>query len=304
MTIEVKNLTKKYGQQLAVDDLSFTSAGGEIIGFLGPNGAGKTTTFKMLTAYLSPSQGSIIVNGYDVSEQPEMVRKSIGYLSESNPLYEDMYVKEFLMFIARIHDIEIKNNEMDVLLAKVGLEKESHKKIEQLSKGYRQRVGLAQAIVHDPPIIILDEPTTGLDVNQITGIRGLIKELGKNKTILFSSHIMQEIEAICDRVIILDKGVKIVDNDLETVRSYKTGVEEVTVELTAPTKDLTTYKKIPKIKDVLTKDQRELTMLSDAGEDIRAEIFNAAVSNGDIIIEMKKKDKSIEQVFQQLTSKQ
>jgi len=213
MSITVNNLTKIYGAQKAVDDISFTVNKGEIVGFLGPNGAGKSTTMKIITGYLPASTGSAIVCGLPVIENSNETKKKIGYLPEANPLYFDMYVREYLDFVTNIHAVKNKKDKIEEVIKTVGLTVEANKKIGQLSKGYKQRVGLAAALIHDPEVLILDEPTSGLDPNQIVEIRAVIKKLGENKTVLFSSHILQEVQAICDRVIIINKG-KIVADDL------------------------------------------------------------------------------------------
>ncbi|RYY62062.1 MAG: ATP-binding cassette domain-containing protein, partial [Chitinophagaceae bacterium] len=207
MSIEVKQLRKHYGTQKAVDGISFSVQPGEIVGFLGPNGAGKSTTMKMITGYLEPDDGTAVVGGVDVRRAPLDVKKKIGYLPESNALYYDLYVREYLSFLADVHGIAHKKARVEEVIAMTGLTPEAHKRIGQLSKGYKQRVGLAAALLHDPEVLILDEPTSGLDPNQIIEIRNVIKEQGKNKLVLFSSHILQEVEAICDRVIIINKGV-------------------------------------------------------------------------------------------------
>jgi len=214
MSIQVKNLSKLYGQQKAVNNISFTVDKGEIVGFLGPNGAGKSTTMKIITGYLQPDTGDVMVCGTDVLQQPLDTKKKIGYLPESNPLYYDMYVREYLDFSADVHQVKDKKKAIEKVIEQVGLNRESSKKIGQLSKGYKQRVGLAAALLHDPEVLILDEPTTGLDPNQIIEIRDVIKNLGQNKTVLFSSHILQEVEAICNRVIIIDKGNIVADDQL------------------------------------------------------------------------------------------
>src|SRR6202012_4812451 len=219
MSIEISNLTKIYGDQKAVDDISFTVGKGEIVGFLGPNGAGKSTTMKIITGYLGQDGGEEIVCGLSVRQQPLETKKKIGYLPEANPLYPDMYVREYLDFIADVHKIDDKAARIEAVIGLVGLTVESKKKLSQLSKGYKQRVGLAAALIHDPEVLILDEPTTGLDPNQIIEIRDLIKSLGKNKTVLFSSHILQEVEALCDRVIIIHKGQLVADDTLSNVKS-------------------------------------------------------------------------------------
>lgn len=213
MSIEVNQISKIYGEQKAVDQISFRAEPGKILGFLGPNGAGKSTTMKILTCFIPQTSGEAKVCGFDVAENPMEVRRHIGYLPENNPLYVDMYVKEALSFISDLHQIANKHARIAEVIELTGLGEEQHKKIGSLSKGYRQRVGLAQAIIHNPAVLVLDEPTTGLDPNQIIGIRMLIKELGKSKTVIFSTHIMQEVEAICDQVVIINKG-KIVVNEL------------------------------------------------------------------------------------------
>src|ERR1700685_1951447 len=214
MSIEVKDLTRFYGGQKAIDQISFSVRRGEIVGFLGPNGAGKSTTMKILTGCLKPSKGQAFLNGIDVNAFPVQTKKITGYLPESNPLYGDMYIREYLSFIADIHRLTSKKEKINQTIDQVGLRPAAGKKISQLSKGYKQRVGLAAALIHAPEVLILDEPTTGLDPNQIVEIRDVIKNLGKNKTVLFSSHILQEVEAICDRVIIINKGKIVADNKL------------------------------------------------------------------------------------------
>lgn len=218
MSIVVTDLQKVYGEQKAVDRISFSLQKGEIVGFLGPNGAGKSTTMKMITGYLQPDAGNVSVCNIDVSQNPIAVKKSIGYLAEANPLYFDMYVKEYLGFIAGVHGINNKKTKVDEVIALTGLNVEKNKKIGQLSKGYKQRVGLAAALIHSPEVLILDEPTSGLDPNQIIEIRNVIKQQGQNKTVLFSSHILQEVEAICDRVIIINKGKIVADSPLQKLQ--------------------------------------------------------------------------------------
>ena len=234
MSIRVENLTKVYGSQRAVDGISFSLKPGEIVGFLGPNGAGKSTTMKMLTGYLAPTSGSAYVSEFDVVTQPIQSKRSIGYLPEHNPLYLDMYVREFLLFTGKLYNLggDILKNRVDEIISLCGLEVEKKKKIGELSKGYRQRVGLAQSFLHDPQVLILDEPTTGLDPNQIIEIRNLIRTAGKNKTVLFSSHIMQEVEALCDRVIVINKGKVVKDSSLDELRSGGQSLEEIFKGLT------------------------------------------------------------------------
>jgi len=230
MSVEVQNLTKVYGEQKAVNNISFKAKPGQVLGFLGPNGAGKTTTMKVLTCYIPQSSGKATVCGYDVQESPMEVRKNIGYLPEHNPLYLDMYVREYLRFIAGLHKIKKPNQRIDEMIELTGLGKERHKPIGALSKGYRQRVGLAQALLHDPPVLILDEPTAGLDPNQLADIRALIKKLGEEKTVIFSTHIMQEVKAICDRVVIINQGNLVADDTIDHLQSVTTGESVITVE--------------------------------------------------------------------------
>jgi ABC-2 type transport system ATP-binding protein len=218
MSIEVKQLQKNYGEQKAVNNISFSIANGEIVGFLGPNGAGKSTTMKMITGYLPADGGTAFISGIDVSKEPLKVKSKVGYLAEANPLYYEMYVREYLDFIASIHKVQNRKKRIEEVIELTGLTVESKKKLGQLSKGYKQRVGLAAALIHDPEVLILDEPTSGLDPNQIIEIRNVIKAQGKNKTILFSSHILQEVEAICDRVIIINKGQIVADDQLNNLR--------------------------------------------------------------------------------------
>ena len=235
MSIKIQNLSKTYGTQRAVDDISFEVAKGEIVGFLGPNGAGKSTTMKILTGYLPATEGSAEVNGFDVKTSPLQVKSSIGYLPEHNPLYLDMYVREFLEFTGSLYGLKGKTLQIKVAetIEMVGLGLEKHKKIGQLSKGYRQRVGLAQALIHNPDVLILDEPTTGLDPNQLIEIRDLIKSVGKDKTVIFSTHIMQEVEAICDRVVIINRGKIVANCTLSELKKGGKGIEDVFRELTA-----------------------------------------------------------------------
>ncbi len=235
MSILVSQLTKQYGSQKAIDSLSFELRPGEIVGFLGPNGAGKSTTMKLLTGYLKPTGGRAVVNGHDLAHSAMQARRAVGYLPEHNPLYLDMYVREFLLFVGKLYGMKGKGlkTRVDEMVQLCGLSVEQHKKINQLSKGYRQRVGLAQALLHDPAVLILDEPTTGLDPNQLTEIRSLIRTAGADKTVLFSTHIMQEVEALCDRVIIINQGKIVADSPLATLRQRGESLEEIFRVLTA-----------------------------------------------------------------------
>lgn len=234
MSISIKQLTKAYGSQKAIDAISFDIPKGQIVGFLGPNGAGKSTTMKILTGYIEATEGEAFVNNFEVSKEPLAVKNSIGYLPEHNPLYLEMYIKEYLEFAGSLHGLKggaLKNRVPEVI-SLVGLEREQHKKIEQLSKGYRQRVGLAQALIHEPEVLILDEPTTGLDPNQLVEIRNLIKEAGKNKTVILSTHIMQEVESICERAIIINRGKIVADKSLAELKATGQSMEEVFRSLT------------------------------------------------------------------------
>jgi ABC-2 type transport system ATP-binding protein len=234
MSIEVSKLTRMYGEQKAVDDISFSLNKGEIVGFLGPNGAGKSTTMKIITGYIKPDEGTAVVSGINVQRDPLAAKRKIGYLPEANPLYYDMYVQEYLGFVADVHAVSDKKNKINSIINTVGLTPERRKRTGQLSKGYKQRVGLAAALIHDPEVLVLDEPTTGLDPNQILEIRDLIRNLGKNKTVLFSTHILQEVEALCDRVVIINKGKIIADSTLHDLKANGNGqtLEEIFKTLT------------------------------------------------------------------------
>jgi ABC-2 type transport system ATP-binding protein len=234
MSIEVSQLTRMYGEQKAVDDISFRLNKGEIVGFLGPNGAGKSTTMKIITGYIKPDSGTAVVGGINVQQDPIAAKKKIGYLPEANPLYYDMYVHEYLDFIADVHRVPHRKEKINSIINTVGLSPERKKRTGQLSKGYKQRVGLAAALVHDPEVLVLDEPTTGLDPNQIIEIRELIRQLGKDKTVLFSTHILQEVEALCDRVIIINKGKLVADSSLRELKSLaaQDSLEEIFRTLT------------------------------------------------------------------------
>lgn len=300
MSLSIQSLTKTFGEQKAVDDLSFEVGGGTIMGFLGPNGAGKSTTMKMVSCYLSPTSGTAKVCGHDILENPLEVRKHIGYLPENNPLYFDMYVKEYLSFVAGIHGLDNKSNRVKDLIEMTGLGKEQHKLIGALSKGYKQRVGLAQAMIHNPDVLILDEPTSGLDMNQLVDIRSLIKELGKEKTVILSTHIMQEVQALCDRVIIINNGALVADDPIENLQDRIKGEDKITINLTDNNVNLTPLKQLSGINSV-TESNEGIIIRSDSDLDIRPEIFKVAVDKGWVIIEMKKEDISVEHIFQKLT---
>jgi len=300
LSVRVEGLTRIYGVQRAVDNISFEVHGGQITGFLGPNGAGKSTTMKMLTCYLAPTSGKANVAGYDIEEQSIEVRKRIGYLPEHNPLYTEMYVKEYLRFIAGISKYSGHvSNRINELIEMTGLGVEKHKKIGMLSKGYRQRVGLAQALLHNPEVLILDEPTSGLDPNQVVEIRGLIKEVGKEKTVLLSTHIMQEVQAMCSRVIIINKGKIVADNPTEELTQQASGNNMLRVEFKNPVK-ASDLKKINGVLDVEQKGKVWI-LFYDAKDDLRDTIFKWAVANDNTIYEMEREGRSLESIFQSFT---
>ncbi|MBI5914349.1 MAG: gliding motility-associated ABC transporter ATP-binding subunit GldA [Bacteroidetes bacterium] len=300
MSVKVQHLTKTYGPQKAVNDVSFEAKKGEVLGFLGPNGAGKSTTMKILTCFIPQTEGKAEVCGFDVETDSMEVRRRIGYLPENNPLYKDMYVREYLGFVARLHKVPNVNQRVAEMVELTGLGREQHKLISSLSKGYRQRVGLAQAMLHDPEVLILDEPTSGLDPNQLVEIRSVIKQLGKEKTVIFSTHIMQEVQALCDRVLIINQG-KIVANDaIGQLRNRVSGELVVTVEF----HQNTTANKLAQIRHV--KRAKPLgghrwQIVSDSDQDIRGDIFRFAVDNGLTLLEMHKEVVSVEDVFTELT---
>lgn len=300
MSVEVKNLTKIYGEQRAVNNISFTAKKGEVLGFLGPNGAGKTTTMKIITCFIPQTEGDVVVSGYDVVENPIEVRRHIGYLPEHNPLYKDMYVKEYLSFIAGMHKITNKRQRVGEMIDMTGLGREQNKLIGALSKGYRQRVGLAQAMLHDPDVLILDEPTSGLDPNQLVEIRSLIKKIGEEKTVIFSTHIMQEVQALCDRVVIINKGDLVANDNIETLTDQVTSERILTIELVEKTSKSNLTKidgvtRVEKISDYKWK------LYSNLKNDIRPAVFYFAVAEKLTLIEMSQETVSIENIFQQLT---
>jgi ABC-2 type transport system ATP-binding protein len=297
MSIVVENITKSYGNQKALDAVSFCIDSGEIVGFLGPNGAGKSTMMKIITTYISQSDGIVIVNGYNVLTEPMLVKQSVGYLPEHNPLYLEMYVKEYIQFNASVHGVDKKR--INEVIAQVGLTPEVHKKISQLSKGYRQRVGLAVALLHNPEVLILDEPTTGLDPNQLVEIRGLIKEIGKTKTVLFSTHIMQEVEAVCDRVIIINKGKIVTDKKVKDLKSNKEQVVEVEFDLKVEAKLL---EKIPKLTEAINLHDNSWQLTFSTSQDMRPAIFDFAHDNGLKLLQSQLKNQDLESLFRSLTN--
>ena len=311
MSIEVNNLSKMYDTQIAVNDISFAIAKGEIVGFLGPNGAGKSTTMKMITGYLSADSGSISVAGEKVNPDSLAAKKKIGYLPEANPLYHDMYVREYLEFIASIHKIKNTKQAIEQVIIATGLTVEANKKIAQLSKGYKQRVGLAAAIIHDPEVLILDEPTAGLDPNQLAEIRALIQALGKNKTILFSSHILQEVQAICDRVIIIDKGNLVANDTLSNLQKTTNGNTVVIVSF-KETLD-------PQLLQVLINEQKaeKITAITDQSsgsnvssfqltteqpDNLKSQLLELSLKNKLNIVSLQSETNSLENIFRNLTS--
>jgi ABC-2 type transport system ATP-binding protein len=302
MSIIVAGLQKKYGTQLAVNDVSFTLQKGEIVGFLGPNGAGKSTTLKMITGYVKPDAGSISVEGMLVQEHPLAVRKKIGYLPEANPLYYDMYVREYLYFMAGVHKIEEPGEAVERVIQLTGLTREAHKKNGQLSKGYKQRVGLAAALVHNPPVLILDEPTSGLDPNQIIEIREVIRQLGEDKTILFSSHILQEVEAICDRVLILNLGRLVADNRLQQLQASGNDehVVEVHIKEAVPAEE---WNEISGIIRVVMAGSGKYQLHTHQPEAVSKALLQWTVAKGYTLISFKTEQVSLEDVFRNLTTK-
>ncbi len=298
MSIEVKNLFKYYGNQAAVKDISFKVNSGEVVGFLGPNGAGKSTTMKIITGYIPSSGGTVNVCGMEVSVDSLETRRRIGYLPENNPLYLDMYVKEYLTFVGEIYHVPNVKARVEEMIEKVGLQVEQYKRIGQLSKGYRQRVGLAQAIIHDPEVLILDEPTSGLDPNQLADIRELIKSIGKEKTVMLSTHIMQEVEAICDRVVIINRGEIVADDKAKDLQ-FAGSVQTVYVEFEGKI-SRNQLKKIPgagRIEEV-----QEGWLIETVEEmDLRKAVAQFAQQQGILVVTLKKEEKSLEEVFKQLT---
>ncbi|GAB4398213.1 MAG: gliding motility-associated ABC transporter ATP-binding subunit GldA [Microscillaceae bacterium] len=304
MSVKVSALTKVYGRQKAVDNISFEAHTGEIVGFLGPNGAGKSTTMKIATGYLSPTSGSIEVCGYDVVSQSMLVRRQIGYLPEHNPLYLDMYVREYLSFMGRLHKIrgaQLKKQLAEVM-ERCGLEPERNKKIGQLSKGYRQRVGLAQALLPDPPVLILDEPTTGLDPNQIIEIRQLIKEMGQAKTVIFSTHILPEVQAICQRVVVIHQGKIVADSPIAQLKNLLANQKSFLLEfesLLAP-EDLAQAEGVQSVQQL---SPHQFRVFAQTDKEVRGAIFELAHKKGWVLLGLQAEESSLEDIFRQLTQK-
>ncbi len=296
MSIQVENITKIYGEQKALNKVSFTIEKGEIVGFLGPNGAGKSTMMKILTTFIPASEGVAIVNGFEVNKDDIAVKKSVGYLPEHNPLYLDMYVREYLLFNAGIYNIP--KAEVESVIEKTGLMPEANKKIGQLSKGYRQRVGLANALLHNPEVLILDEPTTGLDPNQLIEIRQLIKNVGKEKTVLLSTHIMQEVEAICDRVIIINKGEIVLDKKLKDLKNSKQQIIEVEFDYRV---EEVALQKLPKLEKIQNSVGFVYQLYFETEQDMRSKVFDFAHDNGLKILQLHQKNTTLEKLFSELT---
>ncbi|MGA9269838.1 MAG: gliding motility-associated ABC transporter ATP-binding subunit GldA [Lutimonas sp.] len=296
MSIEVQQLTKAYGSEKALKEVSFSIGAGEVVGFLGPNGAGKSTLMRILTTYLSPDQGHARVNGHDIEKEPMRVKRSVGYLPENNPLYSDLYVKEYLGFQCGIH--KIGTQRIDDVVQLVGLQDHASKKISQLSKGYKQRVGLAAALIHDPEVLILDEPTTGLDPNQLADIRELIKEIGKTKTVLLSTHIMQEVEAMCDRVLIINRGTLVTDKKLKELVTE--GEQHIEVEFDLAIEEQL-LRRLPHLEKAENIYDTTWSLVFKTEKDMRPELFDFANNNGLKALKINKKMQNLESMFREMT---
>lgn len=302
MSVSVQELSKHFGAQKAVDAISFQANKGQVLGFLGPNGAGKSTTMKMLTCFLPPTNGKATVCGFDVVTQADEVRARIGYLPEHNPLYKDMYVKEYLEFTGRVHGVQQLSTRIAEMIDRTGLGREQNKLIKTLSKGYRQRVGLAQAMLHNPEVLILDEPTSGLDPNQLVDIRALIKELGKEKTVILSTHIMQEVQALCDHVVIINQGKIAANAPIAALQSTLTDRAVITVEFGASVQEAA-LKKIDHVQSVKHLGGNKWQLSSEAQKDIRRDVFRFAVEQNAPLLELHKEVLSMEHIFQHLTKR-
>ena len=300
MSIAVRNVSKLYGAQKALDDVSFEIGSSEVVGFLGPNGAGKSTMMRILTCFLPPTEGEASVCGFDTRTASMDVRRNVGYLPENNPLYLDLYVREYLDFVAGIHGLKNKDARVKEMIGTVGLEREQHKRIGALSKGYRQRVGLAQAMIHDPKVLILDEPTSGLDPNQLVEIRALIKRIGQEKTVMLSTHIMQEVEAICDRIIIIDRGKVVADDTASSLRStqQKHDVLEVEFDKDVQANALLNIIGVLHAKRI---EGHTWSLAHNAAQDIRPAVFQFAVDSGLQVLGLRKSERALEDVFKELT---
>lgn len=301
MSIEVQKITKMYGAQKALDEVSFSIKSDEIVGFLGPNGAGKSTMMRILTTYLNATSGSATVNGYDVQKNAREVQKSIGYLPENNPLYPEMYVREYLEFSAQVYGIKNATDRIQTVIEETGLQSHISKKIHELSKGYKQRLGLANALLHQPKVLILDEPTTGLDPNQLVEIRQLIKKVGESTTILLSTHIMQEVEAMCDRVIIINKGQIVADDYLKNLKSDATQIIEVEFDYKVEPELLNRISKVREVTDMIHVPEFSYSLRFETQEDMRSAVFDFAHDNELKILSLNKRNKNLEAMFQELT---
>ncbi|MCF8368235.1 MAG: gliding motility-associated ABC transporter ATP-binding subunit GldA [Bacteroidales bacterium] len=301
MSIIVENITKEYGSQKALDNVTFKINAGEVIGLLGPNGAGKSTLMKIITCFIPPTSGNVSVYGNNIYEHSIEVRKHVGYLPENNPLYLELYVREYLEFVAGIYKVANKKNRIDEMIGMTGLGAEQKKKIGALSKGYRQRVGLAQALIHNPDVLILDEPTSGLDPNQLIEIRNLIKKVGEEKTVMLSTHIMQEVEAVCDRVIIIDKGKIVADDTTSELASMASRSGRIRVEFNKKV-SVDLLKSIKGVKDAIRISDRIFDLIAEKG-DMREQIFNFAVKNHLAVLSMQQTGTGMEAIFQDLTRK-
>ena len=300
MSIQVDAIIKQYGEQKAVNGISFSIQPGEIVGFLGPNGAGKSTTMKIITGYLQPDEGKALVCGIDVSTNPLTAKKKTGYLAEANPLYMDMYVREYLSFIAGVHKLSDPKKAVARVIEMTGLSVEAHKKLGQLSKGYKQRAGLAAALIHDPEVLILDEPTSGLDPNQIVEIRNVIREQGKNKTVLFSSHILQEVEAICDRVIIINKGQLVADDLLRNLQTSN-GQRSVVTVVFAEEADVDWLQRLDGVIEVVRYQAAGYRLQVASAESARKQLLSLAVERDLNIVSLQTETSSLESVFRSVT---
>lgn len=298
MSIEVKAVTKAYGEQLALNNVSFSIGSSEIVGFLGPNGAGKSTMMKIITSYIPQTKGEVKVCGFDNMDQSIELKKQIGYLPEHNPLYLEMYVKEYLEFVAKLY--KVPKSRVDDMIQLTGLEREYRKKIQSLSKGYRQRIGLAQALIHDPKVLILDEPTTGLDPNQLVEIRDLIRNVGKEKTVMLSTHIMQEVEAICDRVIIINQGNLVADSPTEDLKNLQNNQQILSVGFNAEV-EKSFLLDIEGVSQVSRDGHKRWKIYYSSQKDIREALFQKAVQNGKYFTHLEVKDRNLEEVFHSLT---
>ena len=302
MSIIVKDLTRKYGEQVAVNHISFEIGKGTIVGFLGPNGAGKSTTMKMLTTYVPPTSGMAAVCGFDIEKNVQDVRRHVGYLPESNPLYYDMYVREYLHFAAGVHQLSNKKSRVEDMISMTGLGKEVNKKLGQLSKGYKQRVGLAQAMIHNPDVLILDEPTSGLDPNQLADIRDLIVQIGQEKTVLLSTHIMQEVEAMCSRVIIINDGKIVADDAIGNIQSHQSNKNTLIVQFDKPVTeaDLKLLKQLESVKQL---EGNRWALQTAAPDQLRKALMQWAVEKDYIIESLQTESRSLEEIFRTLTKK-